>query len=535
MEPSIKFTDTSNIWALKGASIGITSGTGNGQFSPDTILSREQFATMIIRTMQLGNLALSKPGSYKFVDDNEISSWAKEAMYLAKENNILSGVGNDKSAPNKDATVEQCIILINRILKNNKGKDFTYNEKANTIPYEIKSEDATSHSKDKKYSGDLKDDVPHGYGTMTYPDGAIYEGEWENGMRSGKGTYTYTYSLSDGIRGKYEGEWRYGVYHGHGVLTTSSSSFTSEYVGEWKYGNESGKGILTISSDIYTSTYDGEWKNHLYHGWGTYTDSNVIEDSGLFLRGKYIGKHIKALENIEFPENSILMDYDGGKYIGNVYDNLPHGYGTMIFKNGDIYEGNWTEGKMLGMGIMTYANGRQQGGRWFDGTLLVSNVKKDNTITYNGQTYTGESAGLVPHGYGIIELPGGQRYEGEFEFGFRSGIGTNYWPDGTTYEGEWENDEYNGFAIYKSPESYYIGYLKDNVPHGHGLMVMYGVNTVEGEFKYGLPNGYGTFKNVDGATYVGEFKDGYFHGKGTFTYPDGTKYEGQWENGNFIE
>ncbi len=42
-----------------------------------------------------------------------------------------------------------------------KGKDFTYNEKANTIPYEIKSENATSHSKDKKHSGDLKDDVPH--------------------------------------------------------------------------------------------------------------------------------------------------------------------------------------------------------------------------------------------------------------------------------------------------------------------------------------------------------------------------------------
>lgn len=63
VDPNIKFTDTSDTWALKGATINITSGTGNGQFAPDAVLTREQFATMIIRTMQLGNLSLSKPGN----------------------------------------------------------------------------------------------------------------------------------------------------------------------------------------------------------------------------------------------------------------------------------------------------------------------------------------------------------------------------------------------------------------------------------------------------------------------------------------
>ena len=39
---------------------------------------------------------------------------------------------------------------------------------------------------------------------MTWPDGAKYTGEWENGERNGHGTMTYENG------DKYEGEWKSG-------------------------------------------------------------------------------------------------------------------------------------------------------------------------------------------------------------------------------------------------------------------------------------------------------------------------------------
>ena len=51
-----------------------------------------------------------------------------------------------------------------------------------------------------------------GYGTHFYPDGARYEGEWADNMRSGWGTMFY----SNGDR--YEGEWQVDVRHGYGTI-----------------------------------------------------------------------------------------------------------------------------------------------------------------------------------------------------------------------------------------------------------------------------------------------------------------------------
>ena len=31
------------------------------------------------------------------------------------------------------------------------------------------------------YTGEIKDGLPHGKGTMTYPDGSKHEGIWKNG------------------------------------------------------------------------------------------------------------------------------------------------------------------------------------------------------------------------------------------------------------------------------------------------------------------------------------------------------------------
>ena len=55
-----------------------------------------------------------------------------------------------------------------------------------------------------KYKGDVMIGRPHGVGTLVYPDGNKYVGEWMNGLFHGQGIYTiasngYSYVASTGL------------------------------------------------------------------------------------------------------------------------------------------------------------------------------------------------------------------------------------------------------------------------------------------------------------------------------------------------
>ena len=56
-----------------------------------------------------------------------------------------------------------------------------------------------------KYIGDVMIGKPHGIGTVVYPDGNKYVGEWMNGLFHGQGIYT---TASDGY--SYVSEYRIG-------------------------------------------------------------------------------------------------------------------------------------------------------------------------------------------------------------------------------------------------------------------------------------------------------------------------------------
>ena len=62
--------------------------------------------------------------------------------------------------------------------------------------------DKDSHA---KYKGDVMIGKPHGVGTLVYPDGNLYVGEFMNGLFHGQGIYTIA---SDGY--SYIGDYRIG-------------------------------------------------------------------------------------------------------------------------------------------------------------------------------------------------------------------------------------------------------------------------------------------------------------------------------------
>jgi hypothetical protein len=86
------------------------------------------------------------------------------------------------------------------------------------------------------YVGHFHENRPHGYGKTSYKHGQSYEGEFENGLFSGKGIY---HSVNDKI--KYEGEFFNGKRSGKGKLTFPSGLM---YEGEFLEGKPHGKGKM---------------------------------------------------------------------------------------------------------------------------------------------------------------------------------------------------------------------------------------------------------------------------------------------------
>ncbi len=134
------FTDCNDMEVLKAYNVGITAGTSASTFSPNTLLNREQAATMLTRVFKRvsmpgwtqgtdGDFPLVYPKPAVFADDADISAYAKDSVYFMAANGIISGVGNNLFAPKNvttaqsaqgyaNATREQALVIAVRMVEN---------------------------------------------------------------------------------------------------------------------------------------------------------------------------------------------------------------------------------------------------------------------------------------------------------------------------------------------------------------------------------------------------------------------------------
>ena len=102
---------------LWGASQGITSGTGNGNFNPDGQVTREQAVAMMynfaVKYKDLtGGTGADLSG---YADLNRLSGWARPAMAWAVEQGIVSGVANGSTLtlePQRSATRAEMATML---------------------------------------------------------------------------------------------------------------------------------------------------------------------------------------------------------------------------------------------------------------------------------------------------------------------------------------------------------------------------------------------------------------------------------------
>lgn len=93
------------------AARGITTGTGDGCFSPDVSLTRGQFVVMLMRTY---GISPAKEPMDNFTDAG--NTYYTDYLAAAKQLGIAGGIGNNLFAPDREVTrQEMCMLLYNAL------------------------------------------------------------------------------------------------------------------------------------------------------------------------------------------------------------------------------------------------------------------------------------------------------------------------------------------------------------------------------------------------------------------------------------
>src|SRR5579872_5867471 len=128
---------------------------------------------------------------------------------------------------------------------------------------------------------------------------------------------------------------------------------------------------------------------------------------------------------------------NGNRYEGEtVFNDLPHGYGTLDYNTGIRYVGQFQEGKYHGQG----------------------------TLTIPGEgIYEGEFKDGFFDGFGIFKYFNRDIFIGNYARGIRQGQGTLYYHDqGGSYTGGYQNGNRHGYGTLTSAAGdVYVGGFKD--------------------------------------------------------------------------
>ncbi len=109
------FEDTKDEYVLKAYELGITNGTSKTKFSPDSEITREQMATMMLRALDKAgiNTDVNIDKVEKFVDEDEMHTWGKDAIYFMASKGIIKGISSyeNRFGVKNNATIEQAIAI----------------------------------------------------------------------------------------------------------------------------------------------------------------------------------------------------------------------------------------------------------------------------------------------------------------------------------------------------------------------------------------------------------------------------------------
>lgn len=118
------FSDTDDSYVLSANELGIMNGRGNGEFSPDDKITRQELCKVILSLRDAcsnSNTQFTQNADTDFKDNHRISDWAKPYVSKAVNDGIISGYENGTFAPLSNATIQETVSLITRGVNLNEG------------------------------------------------------------------------------------------------------------------------------------------------------------------------------------------------------------------------------------------------------------------------------------------------------------------------------------------------------------------------------------------------------------------------------
>lgn len=118
------FSDTVNEKVFSLCLEGIIEGKGGYTFAPDDFLTREEAATILIRTAQFMGIGMPENAydSKVYDDENNISDWAFASVHYCHKLGVMIGTSETEFSPQDKYTGEQAIATILRLYKKSDSK-----------------------------------------------------------------------------------------------------------------------------------------------------------------------------------------------------------------------------------------------------------------------------------------------------------------------------------------------------------------------------------------------------------------------------
>lgn len=226
-----------------------------------------------------------------------------------------------------------------------------------------------------------------GAGMAKYGLFGVYYGSFIEGRRAGYGVMKYTdpehlCEWFEETEGEYVGDWKDDMRHGNGTMTWPNGII---YTGGYNHNRRHhviGK-INFLNGDIY----EGGWVEDRMEG------ACTLNKKGMIVKGQYKGGILTNLATLIYPDGRIYdgeisncIPHGSGKmkwlnnnlYTGDFCEGTMDGQGRMIYANGDFYDGNWEHGAKNGRGCMVYANKDRYEGEWMEDKRSGEGVLKNS-------------------------------------------------------------------------------------------------------------------------------------------------------------
>jgi hypothetical protein len=205
--------------------------------------------------------------------------------------------------------------------------------------------------------------IREGYGIEIDSRGGKYEGYWKNNKKDLMGReISYNGHF-------YEGEFSEGLKTGYGeYIKRGGLGNLTHYKGQFCKNKKEGEGCFTYEDG---SMFSGQWIDDARGKFG-----ELMEVDGT---RKVFSKE-KGLDSVRYPNGDF---YRGNFHPDSIQRKNPekHGYGVLVYANGDCFKGFFKKNKREGSGILTHG-GKSTIGFWKDDVLQKTLIQKIGRALY---------------------------------------------------------------------------------------------------------------------------------------------------------